>query len=188
MSPLDKPWWRYLMKMQGRSGHHAPARVPAGEVFWSWLGSFLGIGLVGFLEALFFSPVDLVLMIGSFGASAVLIYGAPAGPLAQPRNLVGGHFVSAIVGVAVFRWLGGVPWLAAALAVSLAIVVMHLTQTLHPPGGATALIAVIGSEPLHNLGFYYAFFPVVFGALTLLLVALLVNSLAPSRNYPLFWW
>ena len=171
-----------------RGGGQSPARVGIGEVFWSWLGSFLGIGLVGVLDVRLFAPMDWALLIGSFGASAVLVYGAPAGPLAQPRNLLGGHLVSAVVGVAMFRWLGSEPWLAAALAVSLAIVVMHLTQTLHPPGGATALIAVIGSESLHALGFYYVLVPVGLGALILLLVALLINNVAPSRRYPVFWW
>lgn len=185
MSRPDKPRRRYLQKMQG--GGAVPARVASVEVFWSWLGAFLGIGLVGFLDVRFFSSMDAALLIGSFGASAVLIYGAPAGPLSQPRNLVGGHLVSAIVGVAVFQSLGTLLWLAATVAVSLAIVVMHLTQTLHPPGGATALIAVIGSEELHALGFYYVLAPVGLGALILLVVALLINNLAPSRQYPVFW-
>ena len=180
------PLQHYLHKMRG-GGQMAPM-VGVGEVFWSWLGAFLGIGLVGFLDARVFAPADLALIIGSFGASAVLIYGAPGSPLAQPRNLIGGHLISAVVGVMLFQELGAIPWLAAALAVSLAIAAMHLTRTLHPPGGATALIAVIGSERLHHLGFLYVLIPVGLGALCLLLVALLVNNLAPSRRYPVVWW
>lgn len=180
------PLRRYLQKMRG--GGQRPPHVHFGEVFWSWLGAVLGIGLVAFLDAQFFAPMDGSLLIGSFGASAVLLYGAPNSPLAQPRNLIGGHLVSAVVGVALFQWVGGIPWLAAALAVSLAIACMHLTQTLHPPGGATALIAVIGSERLHHLGFYYVLAPVGLGALCLLLVALLINNMAPTRRYPTVWW
>ncbi|MEO5340129.1 MAG: HPP family protein [Magnetococcus sp. MYC-9] len=176
----------YLQKMRGGGKGMPP--VSASELFWSWLGGVLGIGLVAVLDARYFAPADGALIIGSFGASAVLIYGAPGSPLAQPRNLVGGHVVSAIVGVALFQWLGSVPWLAAALAVSLAIVCMHLTRTLHPPGGATALIAVIGSAQIHQLGFLYVLAPAGLGALCLMLVALLINNLAPTRQYPLFWW
>ncbi|MBF0096020.1 MAG: HPP family protein [Magnetococcales bacterium] len=176
----------YLQKMRG--GGNSPPAVSRPELFWSGLGAFLGIGLVGFLEAQFFAPLDQVLLIGSFGASAVLLYGAPSSPLAQPRNLLGGHLLSALVGVLVFQLAGSTLWLASALAVALAIVVMHLTRTLHPPGGATALIAVIGSETLHRLGFLYALVPVGLGAVCLLLVALLVNNLATERRYPVWWW
>ncbi len=79
-------------------------------------------------------------------------------------------------------------WLAAALAVSLSIAVMHATKTLHPPGGATALIAVISGPKVEELGYWYALVPVAAGALVMLFVALLINNLAPNRRYPEFWW
>ncbi len=176
----------YLRKMAG-STRGAPPRVSNPEVLWSWLGAFLGIGAVGWVEQLFFAGTDVALMIGSFGASAVLLYGAPRSPLAQPRNLLGGHVLSAIVGVAAWSLLGHLPWLAAAAAVATAIAVMHLTRTLHPPGGATALIAVVGSPQVHALGFSYVLVPVGLGAVILLLVALLVNNLPATRRYPEFW-
>ena len=83
---------------------------------------------------------------------------------------------------------GTKPWLAQALAVSGAIALMHLTQTLHPPGGATALIAVIGGERVHELGFVYAVMPAGLGALVLLVVALLVNNIPSTRRYPEIWF
>ncbi|MBF0590398.1 MAG: HPP family protein [Magnetococcales bacterium] len=176
----------YLNKMVSRD--RSPDRPPLDEIFWSWCGSFLGIALIALLHVHFLTPQDLILVIGSFGASAVLIYGAIASPLAQPRNLIGGHFLSALVGVALFQSLGDIPWLAAALSVSLAIVVMQLTKTLHPPGGATALIAVIGSDRIHDLGYLYALIPAAAGALLMLLVALLINNIPKTRRYPLYWW
>lgn len=130
----------------------------------------------------------LMMIIGSFGASAVLIYGAIRSPLAQPRNLLGGHVLSAIVGVTAFQWLGGQPWLAAALAVSTSIALMHLTKTLHPPGGATALIAVIGGDSVHHLGYLYVVMPAALGASVMLLVALIVNNIPKNRKYPEFWF
>jgi len=79
--------------------------------------------------------------------------------------------------------------LACALAVSLSIALMYLTRTLHPPAGATALIAVIGGENVHQLGFLYALMPVFLGTVLLLIVALVVNNLStdPKRHYPVYW-
>ena len=176
----------YFKKMLG-SGPSPPG-VSAGEVFWSWLGSFLGVAAVALLHAGLFEPRELSLLIGSFGASAVLLYGAVRSPLAQPRNLIGGHVLSAIIGVSAQLWLGGTPWLAAAVAVSVAIAIMHLTRTLHPPGGATALIAVIGGDSVHQLGYLYVLVPAALGAGVMLVIALLVNNIPKTRKYPEFWF
>ena len=175
----------YLAKMKGST--KSPPGVGAGELFWSWIGSVLGIGACGWLSSHYFEPRDLSLLIGSFGASAVLVYGAIKSPLAQPRNLIGGHVISGLVGVACWQVFGATLWIAAALAVSLAIVAMLATKTLHPPGGATALIAVIGGDKVHALGFLYAIIPAGAGALVLLIVALLVNNLNRNRKYPEYW-
>jgi len=164
-----------------------PPRVSLSEIAWSWIGAFLGIGLISFANYQIFEKVDLLMIVGSFGASAVLIYGAIKSPLAQPRNLIGGHFFSALVGVASYQLFHPHIWLAAAVAVATAIAVMHATRTLHPPGGATALIAVIGGEKIHDLGFIYALFPVGGGALIMLVIALLVNNIPKNRRYPEFW-
>ena len=176
----------YFSKMKGTT--KSPPGVGFGELVWSWLGGFIGIGSCAILSARYFEPRDLTLLIGSFGASAVLAYGAIKSPLAQPRNLVGGHIVSALSGVAAYHLFGDTLWLAAAAGVSLAIVAMLATKTLHPPGGATALIAVIGGPKIHALGYLYAFVPAGAGALVLVVVALLVNNLSRNRKYPEFWW
>jgi CBS-domain-containing membrane protein len=175
----------YLSKMKG--GAKSPPGVGMSELIWSWIGSALGIGICGYLSSRYFEPKDLSLLIGSFGASAVLVYSAIKSPLAQPRNLIGGHVLSGLTGVACYHLFGNTVWLAAAMAVSLAIVVMLATKTLHPPGGATALIAVIGGTKIHNLGFLYALIPAGAGAIMLLVVALLVNNLSKSRKYPEYW-
>ena len=90
--------------------------------------------------------------------------------------------------MAAWKLLQADPWLAQAVAVATAIALMHATRTLHPPGGATALIAVIGSEEIHRLGFLYVLVPATVGPLILVAVGLLVNNIAPSRRYPEFWW
>jgi CBS-domain-containing membrane protein len=175
----------YFNKMKGSS--KSPPSVGIFEIVWSWVGAFLGILPVACLNYHWLDPSDFVFIIGSFGASAVLIYGAVRSPLAQPRNLIGGHILSALVGVATYKLFFWHMGLASAIAVATAIAVMHATRTLHPPGGATALIAVIGSDGIHALGFYYAFIPVGLGASMMLLVALAVNNIPRRRRYPEFW-
>ena len=176
----------YIKKMKGTT--KSPPLVDFFEIAWSWIGAFLGIIPVAILNYYMFKGTDLVMIIGSFGASAVLIYGAIRSPLAQPRNLMGGHVFSAIIGVAAYNLMDAHVWLAAPIAVATAIAVMHATKTLHPPGGATALIAVIGGEKIHNLGYLYVIIPTGVGALIMLVVALLVNNIPKRRRYPEFWY
>lgn len=158
--------------------------VDAREHFWAFIGSFVGIGIIAFLQSKVLSVHDNLFLIGSFGASSVLVYGVIQSPLAQPRNLVGGHLISALLGVSIARYLPDVLWLQAPLAVSLSIVAMQITRTLHPPGGATALIAVIGSPAVKELGFALVLSPVLSGCLILLITALLFNNLTTERKYP----
>lgn len=152
--------------------------------FWTFTGAFLGIATIGFFHSQRFDDLDNIFLIGSFGASAVLVFGATNSPLAQPRNLVGGHLLSAIIGVTVFKLLPDQVWISFALAVALSIVAMQMTKTMHPPGGATALIAIIGSDRIKDLGFNYIFSPVLSGIIILLLIALVVNNIPKGRNYP----
>jgi CBS domain-containing membrane protein len=158
--------------------------VDKSDIFWTFLGGFFGIGIIGFISSRYFTLNDNLFLIGSFGASAVLVYGATNSPLAQPRNLVGGHVISAIVGVTVHKLIPGEIWLSSALAVSTAIVMMQITKTVHPPGGATALIANIGSEKIKALGFMYVLSPVFTGVIILLIVALIFNNIPKNRYYP----
>jgi len=176
----------YFRKMKGTT--KSPPSVNFSEILWSWIGAFFGIIPVAYLNYNLFEESDLIFIIGSFGASAVLIYGAIRSPLAQPRNLIGGHIISAIIGVAAYKLFIDQLWLAAALAVATAIAAMHATKTLHPPGGATALIAVIGSNKIHALGYLYAIIPVGAGVVIMLIVALLVNNIPKKRRYPEFWF
>jgi CBS-domain-containing membrane protein len=149
-------------------------------------------GLLGILAVLWTSHFWLgghggVLAIASMGASAVLLFAAPHGALSQPWPVFGGHVVSALVGVACFRWLGNEPMLAASLAVALSIAAMYSLRCLHPPGGATALYAVLGGETVHALGFGYLFSPVLLNVVVLLAVAVTFNAPFPWRRYPQSW-
>jgi CBS-domain-containing membrane protein len=176
----------YFKKILGNT--KGPPMVGLSEIIWSWVGGFAGTGALAFINFNFLAGTDLLMIVASLGASAVLVYGAVKSPLAQPRNLVGGHLISAVIGVASYKLFHANPWLAAATAVSFSIAAMHLTKTLHPPGGATALIAVIGDKKIHDLGFSYALMPIGAGALVLLIVAVLVNNIPKNRKYPEYWF
>jgi CBS-domain-containing membrane protein len=152
--------------------------------FWTFIGAFLGIGLIGFIQSKQLTQADTVFLIGSFGATGVLIFGATNSPLAQPRNLLGGHLISALVGVTAYKLFPDQMWLSSALAVASSIVLMQITKTMHPPGGATALIANIGSEKIKSLGYLYVLSPVMSGIIILFIIALIVNNIPKNRNYP----
>ncbi len=154
------------------------------ELFWSFVGAFIGIAAIAFFQTNFLSRSENVFLIGSFGASAVLLYGATNSPLSQPRNVIGGHLISSLIGVTIYRFMPDVIWITAPLAVAASIVVMQMTKTLHPPGGASALIAVIGTEKIKALGYWYVLSPVLIGALILLFTALIFNNIPAHRKYP----
>ena len=142
----------YLSKMAG--GDKSPARLPHHKIGWSWLGAFVGIFVISKINHwLNLETQDSLFLVSSFGATAVLIYGVPQAEFSQPRNLVGGHLISALIGISVYKFIPLDVEVLSALAVSLSIVAMHYTCTLHPPGGATALVAVIGSDTIHGLGY-----------------------------------
>jgi CBS-domain-containing membrane protein len=148
-------------------------------------------GLVGILAVLAVSRELLAgqpayFIVASMGASAVLLFAAPHGALSQPWPLIGGHLVSAAVGVTVTGLIGD-PGLEAAVAVALSIGLMYGLRCLHPPGGATALFAVLGGESIHALGYGYLVAPVLLNALTLLVVAILFNYPFAWRRYPQAW-
>lgn len=127
---------------------------------------------------------NLPFLAASIGASSMLLLAIPHSAFSQPWPLVGGHFVSAIVGITCARLVPDVH-LAAALAVSLAVVTMFYLRCLHPAGGGTALFAVIGGDGVRAMGYEFAFDPVLLGALLLLAMALAVNRLIPGRRYPM---
>ena len=160
----------------------ATAPVSFSEKIISAIGAFLGI-LVAALISQNLGDKAAPLLMASMGASSVLLFAAPHSPMAQPWSFVGGHLISAVIGVTCFRFIPA-PLVAAATAVATAIFVMHLTSSLHPPGGATALAMVIGGGEMHRLGYGAVLDPVGLNVLVLMVIALLVNNLSPGRRYP----
>jgi len=155
-----------------------------------WISA--GGGLIGILAVLWVSHYWMgghggVLAVASMGASAVLLFAAPHGALSQPWPVFGGHLVSALIGVTCARWLGNEPMLAASLAVALSIAAMYGLRCLHPPGGATALYAVLGGDTVHALGYGYVFSPVLLNVVVLLVAAVAFNYPFAWRRYPQCW-
>lgn len=158
--------------------------VSHSERLVSVLGGFLGILFILLISWAVLGERDAAaLIVGSMGASAVLLFGVPHGPLSQPWALIGGHSVSAIIGVTVAALLPP-GFLAAALAVALAIGAMHYLRCIHPPGGATAITAVIGGPAVHALGFRFLFVPVLLNVAVILATAIAVNAFFTWRRYP----
>ncbi len=153
------------------------------EVLISALGGCAGILAIYLLSDALFGHEVAVILVPSMGASAVLLFAAPHAPFSQPWNVVAGHLLSAVIGVACWRWIPQLA-VAAALSVGLAIAAMYLARCIHPPGGATALAAVIGPASLHELGFAYIFQPVLLNVAVIMTVAILFNCLFHWRRYP----
>lgn len=156
----------------------APQAVNARERLRVVLGAGLGLLLAGLLSHLAMAP-GLPWLVAPLGASAVLVFGVPASPLAQPWAVLGGNTLSALVGIACMLWLPLPPLGVAAVAVALAIAAMFLLRCLHPPGGAASLLMVLTAT--HD--WQFAFVPVALNSLLLVLAGMVYNTLT-GRRYP----
>jgi CBS-domain-containing membrane protein len=153
------------------------------ERWLSMAGGLLGIALIFTAAAFGPAGVSSTLVVASMGASAVLVFAVPHGALSQPWPVLGGHLISAFVGVSA-GLLVPLPALAGPLAVGVAILAMHYTRCLHPPGGATALAAVIGGDAITSLGYGYLLAPVLSNVMLLLVAGIAFNYPFRWRRYP----
>lgn len=155
----------------------------AAELALSSLGTAAAIGAIYLISHHLLGLDGAVLLVASMAASAVLLFAVPHGQLSQPWPIVVGQVSSAAVGVAAARFLGHRE-LAALVAVGGAVVVMRLLKALHPPGAATALIAVVGGSAVRDLGFRFLLEPVLLNSVVLVAVGVLVHLPMPARRYP----
>ena len=149
----------------------------------SALGSLLVIASIIFITRASLDSTAALLIVPSMGASAVLLFAVPHGALSQPWNVFAGHLLSALVGVSCAMLFSN-EIIAASMAVGIAVGVMHYTRCIHPPGGATALAAVIGGEATQALGYQFVVTPVLINVLVMLVVAIAFNACFPWRRYP----
>ncbi|MCK4709307.1 MAG: HPP family protein [Gammaproteobacteria bacterium] len=146
-------------------------------------GGILGISITYLISYLTIGAESAALIVPSMGASAVLLFAVPHGALSQPWALFMGHLVSAFIGVSCYILVPDII-LAAGLAVGLSIGAMHVLNCIHPPGGATALAAVIGGSAIHELGFMYILSPIYINVLAIFIIAVIFNSAFAWRRYP----
>lgn len=153
------------------------------EKLVSAVGGFIGIALTLWVSQHYLGEQGAALMVASMGATAVLLFAVPNGALSQPWPLLGGHVVSALIGVACAQQIANL-LIAAPLAVGLAIAAMYYLRCIHPPGGASALTAVIGGSQVHALGYHFVLTPVLLNLCIMLVAAVAVNYAFPWRRYP----
>ncbi len=161
--------------------------VSTREHWISGLGGFAGILAALWVTQFWLEGHSVLFAVASIGSSAVLLFAAPHGAMSQPWPVVGGHLVSAFIGVACVRWFGDDLMVAASLAVGLSITAMYGMRCLHAPGGATALYAVLGGPAVHALGYSFVFSPVLLNVLVLVAVAVAFNYPLAWRRYPQIW-
>ena len=163
---LPSAWHRHM---------HHPVRAA--------IGAGLAIALTAWTSGMALGTGGpLPFIVASLGASAVLAFGLPASPLAQPRAVIGGNVISALAGIAAHKLLAH-PVPAFGLAVALAIIGMYLLRCLHAPGGGLAMIAVTGGPAIAQEGWLFALNPVLLNSLLLVGAAWTWNNLVGSR-YP----
>ncbi|MCU7556038.1 HPP family protein [Alteromonas sp. ASW11-19] len=161
------------------------------EKFVSGTTGLLGIGIVYLAGMLLgeyaFDGQDNRLsdafMLIPIAASAVLLFCVPHGALSQPWPVIGGNTVSAVIGVICSQHIAS-PSISASVAVGGAILVMQFLRCIHPPGGATALSAVLGGEAIQKLGYDFVIFPVFFSAVLMVILATVLNYPFQWRRYP----
>ena len=166
----------YFKKFKGQ-GEVLPPKSPISEIVFTWFGGFISILIIGYLT----KSYDNLLIMGSFGASCVLLYGFPKSPFSQPRNVILGHFLSTFIGLSFLHILGNEYW-SMALALATAIAVMIVTRTVHPPAGSNPLIVF-----LLGANWDYLIFPSLIGSIILVMVAIFYNNLHKNRAYPQYW-
>jgi CBS-domain-containing membrane protein len=167
----------WLVEQRRRGRAYQPS-FRRSQLSVTWLGALLALALLGLLSAW----SGMVLLAAPLGASSVLLFGYPASPLAQPRNIVLGNLVGGLVSVTAVAWLGRGP-LVIALAVGLTVLLGQQLRCLHPPAGGLAFLGVaLGAKPL------YVLTPVLSGSLLLVLIAAVFSRwVKGSMPYPHHW-
>jgi CBS-domain-containing membrane protein len=160
------------------SGSPLPAKHPLSHILIGGLGGIVAIAILALMDG----SLEAALLLGSFGASCVLIFGFPEAPFSQPRNIIAGHGLSSFVGLLLLTSFGPT-WWALALAAGLAIALMMATRTVHPPAGSNPVIIFL-AQP----GWDFLLFPTLTGAVLLVIVAWVFLKLSKRSAYPAYWW
>jgi CBS domain-containing membrane protein len=154
------------------------------------VGVFVAIAMVVLISRQFLGGLGLPLLVASMGASGVILFAMPTSPMAKSWSVIGGHFVSVIVGVWSYQHLADLLW-ASAFAVAMSMAFMFYLRCLHPPGGAAALVCIVGGPEIHELGYRFVFTPVMMNVMIILLVAMtfeVIRERFATKPLPDDWW
>lgn len=154
-----------------------PARLSWQKIMLAWFGAFLATAILVVLT----QWQHQMLILGSFGASCLLIFAYPESPFSQPRHVIGGHFIASLIGL-VFLYFLGTAWYSVAAATGTAIALMLITRTTHPPAGSNPIIVMLGMP-----SWSFLLYPTLFGAIILVMVAWFYNNVGRKRHYPEYW-
>ena len=142
--------------------------------------SFFAFVTIGVLSFLTLNTDFGWLLAGSFGATMVLVFGFPENPFAQPKNVFFGHFVTTLAGILVLKYFPIPEYLLIPIAVGVGIFFMIFFDVVHPPAGGNPIVVVLGQEP-----FGFLLYPIVFGSIIILFLAILINRYLLKKEYPL---
>lgn len=160
-----------------KGGGALPHRASASKIALAGLGGFLAIASLAALS----QTSGMMLVLGSFGASCVLIFGFPESPFSQPRNIIGGHFLSSLVGLTMLTTFGA-HWWSMGLAVGLAIALMMISRTVHPPAGSNPVIVMLALP-----GWDFLLTPTLLGAVLMAVAGVLFHGFVSKKPYPAYW-
>lgn len=167
----------YFSKFKGEN-IELPPKAKIQTIVFAWIGSFIAISTVAILTDMTHNP----LVLGSFGASCVLLFGFPKSPFSQPRNVILGHLLSSAIGLFFYHFVSH-EWWALGLALATAVAIMIATRTVHPPAGSNPVIVyLIGA----NWSFLLT--PTLIGSIILVLIALFYINIDKKQHYPSYWW
>ncbi len=166
----------YFSKFKGEN-LELPPKAKIQAIIFAWVGSFIAISTVATLTNITKYP----LVLGSFGASCVLLFGFPKSPFSQPRNVVLGHFISSLIGLLFFH-LVSQEWWGLGLSLATAVATMIATRTVHPPAGSNPVIVYLTGAKWNFL-----FTPTLIGAIILVIVALFYINIDKKQHYPSYW-
>lgn len=167
---------KYISKF--KTTELSPQTVGSKHSIFSGIGGTIAIGVIAYLT----KEMNMPLIMAPFGATCVLAFGVPDSPLAQPRNIIGGHLLATTIGLLCLTFLG-TAWYSLAIGVGAAIGLMLLTKTTHPPAGADPLVIILAGA---NWSFLIN--PVLTGSIIITVIALLFNNMSKKRKYPKYWW
>ncbi len=156
--------------------------MPNKEIYFSIVGAFIATLLASFFSYNILAAEGLPMVLASTGASAMLIFGIPNSPVSQPWPIVGGHIVSALIGISAYYMIPNAI-IASSAAIGVAMLAMHHLRCMHPPGGATAVTAVIGGTTVHQMGYYFVIVPVFFNAIILLSIAMAIATFREENPF-----